>query len=100
MHEGSDEDLIGGTRVMRARRAARIGDARRRLARTDEQPEDVDASDDEDFEDDRSVEEGDHEDDQSHDSFASIDSELNFHNRLPSYMQPENTRRANYHELD
>jgi len=95
MHEGSDEELIGGTRQMQARRAARLGNARRRLMRTDEQPEEVEISDDEDFEEDKSM-----EDEESHsedDSFASLESEARIHPaRMPSYMQPENQpRRAN-----
>jgi hypothetical protein len=52
MHEGSDEELINGTRQMRARQNARLNNARRRLTRTDEMPEELedDSGDEEDFE--------------------------------------------------
>ena len=46
----SDQELIGGTRAMRNRRDARLGNQRRRLVRTDGHPEEVDHSmDDEEF---------------------------------------------------
>jgi hypothetical protein len=44
MYMESDDELIGGTRAIRERRAARLGNARRTVIRNDENPEDIDES--------------------------------------------------------
>ena len=52
MFADSDQELIGGTRAMRDRRNARLGNNQRRLQRTDDQPEEIDGDesmDDEEF---------------------------------------------------
>lgn len=74
MYYESDMELIGGTRAVRSRRAARIANSRRTLIRNDDLPEDIDDSEDEEFKDEESSSSSNH--DQTSDiDFISIQSE-------------------------
>lgn len=101
-HYGSDQELIGGTRAMRERIDARLGNARRTLTRNDDLPEEVDNSEqDEDFDAEMSNQQSNQEDDDDDDDFASIQSEVNDGNRIRG--ENRNTsqtliRRDNYHD--
>jgi len=95
MYMESDDELIGGTRALRERRANRLDNARR-LVRGDENPEDVEESvNDESFKDNEEMSHAvsinnDYDED---DDFASAQSE----EKTQRMISQSPIRRENYH---
>lgn len=100
MYYESDMELVGGSRAVRNRRAARIANSRRTLVRNDDLPEEIDDSQDEEFKEESSS--SSHEQTSDID-FMSMQSENVGQNRISGGQRREpisRVQRNNYHMVN